>query len=203
MRTLIRTMITDHALTPSTTGGFLRWIRGLDLPCGQRPGKLLCGLRIERPGSIAGAAVGIPLRPEQPFVGMADRPEHQVRNFVCKNTSEQRAECEWNYTFQPSEPGADPEHPVTHVDFCDAVAFCAWAGKRLCGKIGGGELSFAELSLASESQWFAACGGPEPGSFAFRLLLTWSASRATPTTTTATIATVQPNDPLRRRFGLR
>jgi formylglycine-generating enzyme required for sulfatase activity len=76
------------------------------------------------------------------------------------DTSLQSAECAWNYTFEPSEPGSSADHPVTHVDFCDAAAFCAWADKRLCGHIGGGPLLFEQLSLASESQWFAACAGP-------------------------------------------
>ena len=49
---------------------------------------------------------------------------------------------------------------MTGVDFCDAAAYCAWADKRLCGKVGGGSLALAELADATKSQWFVACGGP-------------------------------------------
>jgi hypothetical protein len=60
-------------------------------------------------------------------------------------------------------------HPVTFVDWCDAFAFCRWAGKRLCGKIGDGANAPADLANAAKSQWFNACtaGGtkayPLPG----------------------------------------
>ena len=75
------------------------------------------------------------------------------------DTSGQAAECAWNHSFEPSGAGSEPELPVTGVDFCDAKAFCAWADKQLCGKIGGGKLLFQELADPAKSQWFAACAG--------------------------------------------
>jgi formylglycine-generating enzyme required for sulfatase activity len=50
---------------------------------------------------------------------------------------------------------------------CDAAAFCAWADKRLCGRIGGGELALAELADASKSEWFAACAGPKAQAYPY------------------------------------
>jgi formylglycine-generating enzyme required for sulfatase activity len=65
----------------------------------------------------------------------------------------QATECSWNTTFDPeylapgddtsidkcpvgSQPKSDDE-PANCIDFCDALAYCEWAGKRLCGRIGG------------------------------------------------------------------
>ncbi|MBI4703521.1 MAG: SUMF1/EgtB/PvdO family nonheme iron enzyme [Deltaproteobacteria bacterium] len=71
----------------------------------------------------------------------------------------QPAECFWNDSFTPflftvgpenelpegviaycehkSWEGVPADWPVTCVDFCDALAYCEWAGKRLCGRVGG------------------------------------------------------------------
>jgi formylglycine-generating enzyme required for sulfatase activity len=83
----------------------------------------------------------------------------------------------WNHSFKPedaatSDPACPARYanaiangamalPVSCVDWCDAVAYCTWAKKRLCGKIGGGPTDAAKLSDATESQWFAACSSPE------------------------------------------
>lgn len=77
------------------------------------------------------------------------------------DTAGQADECAWNDSYAPAVKLAAPKQPVTHVDYCDAVAYCSWADKRLCGKIGGGALAFADLASPTKSQWFAACGGPK------------------------------------------
>jgi formylglycine-generating enzyme len=68
--------------------------------------------------------------------------------------------CAFNTNYAPNCSGAhatDPEQPVNCIDWCDAWAFCKWAGKRLCGKIGGGSNSTSDRNNPSKSQWFAAC----------------------------------------------
>jgi formylglycine-generating enzyme len=59
----------------------------------------------------------------------------------------------------------DPDYPAGCVDFCDAFAYCAWAGKRLCGKIGATEKGVQKMDLATAVQvagttageWSYAC----------------------------------------------
>ena len=46
---------------------------------------------------------------------------------------------------------------VGYVDWCDSAAYCHWAGKRLCGKIGGGSGTLASINDATQSEWYNAC----------------------------------------------
>jgi formylglycine-generating enzyme required for sulfatase activity len=82
------------------------------------------------------------------------------------STSKQIAVCSSN-TFTPSSwctidpsvcqgSGCD-NYPQVCVDWCDAYAYCAAVGKRLCGKIGGGSNDWADVNDVTKSQWYAAC----------------------------------------------
>jgi formylglycine-generating enzyme required for sulfatase activity len=77
------------------------------------------------------------------------------------DTSGQPGVCAWNSSYAPTSGVDNTNVPVTSVDWCDAYAYCAWAGKHLCGQIqgGGGPIARADLFDQTKSQWFLACGG--------------------------------------------
>lgn len=54
-------------------------------------------------------------------------------------------------------PGANGDHPVVCVGWCDARDYCAAIGKRLCGAKGGGANPYVDFADATKSAWFAAC----------------------------------------------
>jgi formylglycine-generating enzyme required for sulfatase activity len=50
--------------------------------------------------------------------------------------------------------------PVGGIDWCDAWAYCAFRGKRLCGKVGGGALELAgksSMQVNQEGEFSRAC----------------------------------------------
>src|SRR5262249_55529317 len=64
--------------------------------------------------------------------------------------------CESNTDYTPSITTSGKQ-PVAGVDWCDAWAFCRWAGKRMCGGIGGGRSNALAGSQDTMSQWTFAC----------------------------------------------
>lgn len=79
--------------------------------------------------------------------------------------NQQPPQCSWNLSLfppnsldcsAPTETDADLQ-PVVCVDWCDAWLYCDSMGKRLCGKIGGGELKTQDHADSTASQWTNVC----------------------------------------------
>jgi formylglycine-generating enzyme required for sulfatase activity len=79
---------------------------------------------------------------------------------VSPTTFPQEQRCIWNTSFVPDgglpRAGTLDDYPVTSVDFCDAAAYCAWAGKRLCAEFTG--LSTA-YDAPTDGEMYHACSG--------------------------------------------
>jgi len=41
--------------------------------------------------------------------------------------------CRADAGFAPANSASAPNQPVMYVNFCDAIAYCRWSGKHLCG----------------------------------------------------------------------
>jgi sulfatase modifying factor 1 len=74
--------------------------------------------------------------------------------------SVQPTECSWNASYLPGNGwtfvSSQGTLPIASVNWCDAYAFCKWAGKRLCGKVGGGPADFSDFS-GNDNEHYVAC----------------------------------------------
>ncbi|MCA9598250.1 MAG: SUMF1/EgtB/PvdO family nonheme iron enzyme [Myxococcales bacterium] len=72
--------------------------------------------------------------------------------------------CQANSSFHPNDhcagyfqPQTKWNHAVGCVDWCDAYAYCKWAGKHLCSSVSGQVLTAQTFEDYSASQWGYAC----------------------------------------------
>jgi formylglycine-generating enzyme required for sulfatase activity len=107
-----------------------------------------------------GAAGPTPVRVGAFCIDSTEVTNADYAAFLSAPPPAQPAACAWNTSFVPGAwpPAAGQgAYPVVAVDWCDAFAYCAWAGKRLCGAVGGGPTPFAAFADPTESQWMNAC----------------------------------------------
>ncbi len=73
----------------------------------------------------------------------------------------QGAPCTWNTSYLPGAGSSDLAVPIAGIDWCDARAYCAFAGKRLCGKHKDGKhvgpVPLAENLDFNTNEWLLAC----------------------------------------------
>jgi hypothetical protein len=55
------------------------------------------------------------------------------------------------------DPANLPEYSMRCADWCDAKAYCEWAGTRLCGGLGALEETLETRADPSVSEWQYAC----------------------------------------------
>lgn len=79
--------------------------------------------------------------------------------------------CAWNTTFAPDPSEAGASIPVVGIDWCDALAYCTWAGKYLCGRIENGrKVGAVTVETASDyrsHQWLNACSADATRSYPY------------------------------------
>ena len=80
--------------------------------------------------------------------------------------------CEFKSDFTPDQFPAEPSDfiPVVGIDWCDAMAYCTWAGKHLCGAIGGGEAPLNEVQNPATNEWYRACTGGGISNYPYGLM---------------------------------
>ena len=85
------------------------------------------------------------------------------------DTSGQPLFCAWNnVTYAPSMSVdyGQATMPMSYVNWCDAYAFCTWAGKHLCGAVDGGPAPYYD-GLNTANAYYFACSHGDDGLHTF------------------------------------
>jgi formylglycine-generating enzyme required for sulfatase activity len=172
------------------------------------------------PGNLCGCPVGMVIVPRADggvyCIDATEVTYDQYKNFW--NTAQatpdkQIAACAANTTFTPTNNWPpQPEQakkPVVFVDWCDANAYCASLGRRLCGDVDGGALDISEnnnvdLSGATDhtkSEWYNACSAQGVNSYPYGNVLQSTWCNNTGVLTDAPHTIIENNSPKQRCQG--
>lgn len=66
-------------------------------------------------------------------------------------------ECTFKADHVPNNVANNVALPVVWTDWCDAWAYCKWAGKEMCGSPDGGPIVYGDIGDWTKSVWMAAC----------------------------------------------
>lgn len=84
----------------------------------------------------------------------------QYAEFLASNPSiaQQPPECSFNKTFVPPDPLGGASVAVGSINWCNAFAYCKYAGKALCGSLAGAPVPWGAASFdPKQSAWMYAC----------------------------------------------
>jgi len=104
---------------------------------------------VTRDDYAAFLAAGAPTPPAPPGLSICAAPNAHLPDASCLSTGTGAAAL--------CKGESCGSHAQTCVTFCDAVAFCAWAGKTLCGPKGGG-YGVSTTARPLQDRWLLACG---------------------------------------------
>ncbi len=125
------------------------------------PGSFAMGSPEAEPGRN-GDELAHPVKIQRPYyIGVTEVTVGQWRRFV------QQSGYEWAYWREVALASPTDAHPIVHVSWEDAVAFCQWLRK----------IDKAAYRLATEAEWEYACraGAKTPFSFGDRADPRWMA----------------------------
>jgi hypothetical protein len=70
--------------------------------------------------------------------------------------------CSWKPAVSEASVASEPAAAVGNVDWCDALAYCQWAGKRLCASTTNEPVPKPNLENQAKDVWFRACTSGDP-----------------------------------------